>query len=138
MSTRIDTPFPFTAVFRSVEHFLIGDLIGQITGGGLEVWQGADGYLLQRQADHLRYEVRVDTAYQNKQTSITVPARSQQLEAVYSDYQMTAGNSFPNQMEISIATPHLTLQSEMRYSKVAYDEKVELPFAVPQRYTEIQ
>jgi len=124
--------------FSSLERLLVGDVIGEITGDDLEIWQVADGYLLQRQMDDVRYEVGVGADYQNSHTTITAPARNQRLEAFYSDFQTDAGNSFPNQMEISIATPQLTLQSEMRYNRVAYDEKIELPFTVPSRYVEIQ
>lgn len=124
--------------FSSLERLLVGDVIEQIMEDDVEVWQRADGYLLQKHTDGLQYAVRVDNDHQNSQTSITTPARSQQLEAFYSDYQTTGGNAFPNQMEISIVTPRLTLQSSMRYSKVVYDENIELPFAIPSRYMEVQ
>lgn len=124
--------------FSSLERLLVGDVIDQVSGRDLEVWKRASGYLLQRQADSLQYAVHVDTAYQNSYTSIAAPARGQQLEAFYSDYQAVAENSFPHQMKISIVTPQLTLLSEMRYSKVVYDEKVELPFIGPSKYTEVQ
>ncbi|MGV3763122.1 DUF4292 domain-containing protein [Parapedobacter sp.] len=124
--------------FASLESLLVGDVLHQMAGDGLAVWQGADGYLLQRQSEGLGYSVRVGTDYQNKYTAISAPARNQQLEAFYSDYRLVAGNFFPNHMEISITSSHLTLQSEMRYSNVVYDEKVEMPFTVPSRYTEVQ
>src|SRR5690606_7882576 len=104
----------------------------------LEVWQGVSGYLLQRQAADLEYAARVGNDYQNRYTLIADSAHGQQLEAHYSGHRTAAGNAFPSQMEISIATPHLALQAEMVYNKFVYDEKVELPFSVPSRYTEIQ
>jgi len=124
--------------FSSLERLLVGDVIGQIEGNDLAVWQGIDGYLLQRHTADLRYAVRVGNDHQNNYTSITAPARNQRLEAFYSDYEVVAGNSFPSKMEISIDSPHLMLQSEMKYSKMIYDEKIELPFTVPSRYTEVQ
>ncbi|MEC3879564.1 DUF4292 domain-containing protein [Parapedobacter sp. 10938] len=124
--------------FSSLEQLLVGDVLDQITEDGLAVWQRAEGYLLHKQMDDLQYKVHVGADYQNNYTRIASPASNQQLEAVYSDYQVIAGNSFPNHMEISIATPHLTLQSDMRYSKVVYDGEVELPFTVPSRYKEVQ
>lgn len=124
--------------FKVLEQLLMGGVIDEIMGDDLEVWQGATGYTLQRQANDLQYVVRVGADYQNRYTSIAAPARGQHLEAYYADYGIAAGNSFPNQLEISIATPQLTLQSAMKYSKVVYNEKIELPFTVPSRYTEVQ
>ncbi|MFB2119311.1 DUF4292 domain-containing protein [Parapedobacter sp. 2B3] len=124
--------------FPSLERLLVGDVIDQVAGDDLEVWKGRDGYLLQRQVDDMAYTVRVDTAYRNRHTSIAEPVRDQRLEAFYSDYQATTRNPFPHQMDISIVAPRFTLQSEVKYSRVLYDENVELPFSVPSRYTEIQ
>lgn len=117
--------------FSSLEQLLVGNLVNQMSGGDLEVWRGVGGYLLQTHADDLQYAVRVDTNYRNSRTSITAPAYGQLLEVFYSDYQTTVGNSFPNHVEISIVTPRVTLKSDMRYSKVAYNEKIELPFTAP-------
>ena len=124
--------------FTSLEQLLMGDVVDRLAGADLDVWQGASGYTLQRQTDDLHYVVRVGTDYRHMYTSIVDSVRGQQLEAYYSDHHTTAGNAFPNEMEISIATPQVSLQATMQYSRVIYDEKVELPFNVPSRYTEIQ
>ncbi len=124
--------------FSSLEQLLVGDVIDRLAGDDLEVWKGAGGYLLRRQVEDSQYAARLDTDYENNYTSIVSPVHGQQLEAFYSDYQPVGENSFPNKMEISVATPHFTLRSEMRYSRVAYDEAVEMPFSVPARFTEVQ
>jgi len=124
--------------FATLEKLLMGAVIDQIAGDNLEVWRGAAGYMLQRQANDLQYEMHVDADYQTRYTSIAASARGEQLEAYYADRRMDGGNSFPNQIEISIAAPQLSLQSAMKYNKVVYNEKVELPFTVPSRYTEAQ
>lgn len=124
--------------FSSLERLLVGDVIDPITADDSRVWQRTNGYLLRKQTNDLQYAVRVDTAYQNNYSSIVAPVGGQQLEAFYADYQPVAGTSFPHQVKISIVTPQLALLSEMRYSKVVYDEKIELPFTAPSRYTEVQ
>lgn len=124
--------------FSSLERLLVGDVPEEAMADDLAVWKGADGYLLQNQVDDLQYAVRVGVDYQNNYTSITAPARGQQLEAFYADHQVIAGKPFPSRMEFLITAARLTLASEIRYSKVVYDEKVEMPFVVPSRYTEVQ
>lgn len=124
--------------FLSLQRLMVGDAIGQITRGEVEVWQNANGYLLEKQSGDLHYVAQFDIDYRNNYTSIDEKARGQELEAFYSNYQTTAGNIFPHQVDISIVTPSLTLQSEMRYSRVVYDEKVDMPFSIPSRYSEIQ
>jgi len=144
-STYINKPFAyldhFTGSgldFSSLERLLVGDVVDAVAQDGSGVWRGADGYLLQRETDNLQYAVRVGADYQTNYLSISAPARDLQLEAFYGDYQEVGGNSFPNRMELSITTSALALQTEMGYTKVAFDEKVELPFTIPSRYTEVQ
>lgn len=124
--------------FLNIQQLLLGGVAHQLGGDDVTVWQGSYGYVLQKETNGLQYEVRLDNDYQNSYTSIAEPDYGQRLEASYADYQASASNPFPYQMEISIAAPRLTLQSEMKYSKAAYDEKVELPFSIPPRYTEVQ
>ena len=124
--------------FLSLERLLVGDVVDQVMGANVDVRQEAGGYLLQRDTEGLQYAVRLDTDYRNYRTAISAPLHDHRLEAFYSDFQAIDGNTFPIQMEISIATPYFILQSDMKYSKVVYDEQVELPFKVPSRYIEIQ
>lgn len=125
--------------FLSLQQLLQGDVIGQATGNDTEVWQYARGYLLKKHIGGLDYAMQLDSDYRNNHTLvIDAMAQGQQLEAFYSNYQTIAGNAFPHQVDILISTPGLTLRSEMRYSRVAYDEKIDMPFSVPSRYSEIQ
>lgn len=125
--------------FLSLQQLLQGELIGQATGNSTDVWQYARGYLLKKHMGGLDYAMQLDRQYRNSHTLvIDTTAQGQQLEAFYSNYQTIAGNTFPHQVDILIRAPGLTLRSEMRYSKVAYDEKIEMPFRIPPRYSEIQ
>lgn len=124
--------------FLSLQQLLLGDAIGQVTGNEVEVWQNPNGYRLQKLSNDSHYVTQFDVDYRNNHTSIAEIVRGQQLEAFYSNYQIVAGNAFPHQVDISIVTPGLTLRSEMRYNRVVYDEKVDMPFSIPSRYSEIQ
>ena len=124
--------------FPGLQRLLTGDVIPPLMGDGTEVWQNTAGYLLQAQTHDLQYAAQLGTDYQTSHTSVVEPAYDQRLEARYFDYQVSAGNAFPHQMEISIVTPRLRLQSSMNYSRVVYDDEVSLPFGIPSRYTEIQ
>lgn len=124
--------------FSGLQQLLVGDAVEQLTENRVEVWHNASGFRLERQVNGWQYMAQLDTGYRNSYTSIAEITRDRKLEVFYSEHQRTAENIFPHKVDVSIITPGLTLRSEMRYNKVAYDENLELPFTIPSRFSEIQ
>ena len=124
--------------FSSLQHLLVGNVIGKENEVDIEVWESDGGYLLRRQLDDLLYTAHLDTNYRMMRTSMDEAGRGQRLDAFYSDYRESAGYVFPHRVKISITALKLNLRSDMNYNRVVYDEAVEMPFSVPSRYKEIQ
>ncbi len=124
--------------FSSLQDLLVGNVIPQAVGADTDVSTTDAGNLLRGQSNDLLFLVQLDANYRSVLTLLDEEGRNQRLEASYANYNELAGRLFPNQVKISIAADGLDLRSELNYSKVAYDEILEMPFSIPSRYKEIQ
>lgn len=124
--------------FSSLQHLLVGNVIGKENEEDTEVFKSDGGYLLRGDSNDLLYVAALDAGYRTMQTSMDESRRGQRLQAFYSDYRKAVGYDFPHHVKISITAQDLDLRSDMNYSRVVYNEEVEMPFSVPSRYKEIQ
>ena len=124
--------------FSSLQDLLVGNVISQAVDGDTDVSMTDVGGVLKGQANDLLFLVQLDGNYRAILALLDEEGRNQRLEASYSNYSEFAGRRFPNQVNVSIAADGLDLRSEMNYSRVVYDEALEMPFNIPARYKEIQ
>ncbi|WP_257669508.1 DUF4292 domain-containing protein [Parapedobacter tibetensis] len=124
--------------FSNLQDLLVGNVITQAIGRDVQVFTADAGSILRGQANDLLYLVQLDKNYRTVLTLMDEEGRNQRLEASYTSYSESAGQSFPNQVNISITADDLDLQSAMNYSRVAYNEALEMPFSIPSRYKEAQ
>lgn len=124
--------------FFSLQQLLVGNVIQEAFMKDSEIWINERGYSLRDQRNDLQYSTQLDTGYRPVFTALNDAIRNQHVEAYYENYQSFTGRTFPNQVKISIISEGLKLQSEMRYSRVVYDETLDMPFNIPTRYKEIQ
>lgn len=124
--------------FSSLQNLLVGNVISQAVDRGTDVSMTEVGGLLRGQADELLFLVQLDGNYRPVLTLLDEDSRNQRLEASYANYGEFSGRRFPSQVNVSIVADGLDLWSEMNYSRVGYDEVLEMPFSIPARYTEVQ
>lgn len=56
------------------------------------------------------------------------------LEAFYSSFATIIGYDFPLNQRVSLSTNYLSVRALMNYSKVEFNEVIEMPFAIPSKY----
>jgi len=59
---------------------------------------------------------------------------NQSLEVSYRDYATIDGHTFPQSFNLQATGDQVKLVANLEYSKLQFNETVELPFAVPSRY----
>src|SRR5690606_12635468 len=101
--------------FSSLQQLLVGNVLHQTIAKGSEIWSNDRGYFLRGQRNDLQYSVQLDTSYRPTFTVLNDTIRNQRIEAYYTDYQSSAGQTFPNHVKISIIAAGFKLQSETRY-----------------------
>jgi len=124
--------------FSSLQQLLVGNVVHQALAKSFEIWMNEDGYSVRGQRNDVAYSVQLDTSYRPTFALLIDAIRNQRMEASYEDYQLSEGQVFPNHVKISIVADGLKLLSEMRYSRVVYNETVDMPFNIPAKYKEIQ
>jgi len=144
-ATYLDKPFAYLYHFTneklnffSLQQLLIGNVIHEAFRRDLEIWDNGQGYSLRGHHNDLQYSTQLNSSYRPTFTVLNDLIRDQRMEASYEDYQSLAGRAFPGQVKISIISEVLKLQSEMRYSRVVYDDTLDMPFNIPAKYKEIQ
>lgn len=61
-------------------------------------------------------------------------AKRQKLEANYSEYADHAGQLFPMTLDLLIATGQSAITAKFNYSRVTFNEAVEMPFSISSKY----
>lgn len=59
---------------------------------------------------------------------------SENLEAFYSSFAAITGYNFPQNQSINLSTNYITVKALLNYTKLDFNEIVEMPFAVPAKY----
>ena len=124
--------------FNSLQQLLVGNVVQQTLTRDTQIWKNGRGYSVQGNLGSYDYTVQLDSAYRPMRTTWEDVRQNELIEASYADYQHAAGQRFPNQMGISVAAPGLKIQAEMRFSRIVYDEILDMPFRIPDRYKAIQ
>lgn len=124
--------------FSSLQQLLLGNVIGRAADPATEVWSIDGGFLLRSYAGRLSYMVQVNDGYRPVVTCLNDEGRNQRMETVYANYNQSSGRTFPHDVKISLIADNLTLQSQMSYSKITFDETMEMPISIPSKYKEVQ
>ncbi len=124
--------------FFSLQQLLVGNVIDQTVDRESEIRAISEGYVLRGHVDHLGYFVQLNSGFRPMFTTLDDAGRKQEMEAYYADYRQIEGRTFPNHVKISIVAEELSLLSEMNYSRIGYDETLDMPFNIPVKYKEVQ
>ena len=142
LAVPFDTVYSFTGSklsFDDLQALLTGNVAARATGRSSEVRLQDSAAVLSGKIDHGNtYRIRLNNGYRPDTLELSNPAQQYHVEAVYSGYQTTAGRSFPETILLSIAAGRLNAKAGMNYSRVSFDETLELPFAVPPSYKPVQ
>jgi len=123
--------------FSALQQLLTGNVIDSFSNEEPEIRTNGKHYSLHAQAGDLEYTARLNTDFRPESTELNHAARQQRMEVTYSDYRTTGEHTFPNRMKISVLAEQLKLLCEIQYNRVAYDDSIAMPFAIPARYQEM-
>lgn len=123
--------------FYDLQELLVGNVPGGAARDDIAVWATDNGHVLRRQERDFRYGILLNTDFRPLHTELE-NSLNQHVDATYGSYRAEAGHLFPHQVAISISADGLSLRSEMNYTRVAFDEVLEMPFNIPSTYREIQ
>lgn len=141
---------PFDAVYSYTGNDLgFAGLQSILTGNVIDRAMDRDTEVLALEAAHLlsgniadgggvSYEIQLNDSYRPVSVFIENKRQHQHMEAAYGDYQLVSGRLFPAETKLAIVAGKWNVQASMNYSRVTYDEPLEMPFTIPPSYKAIQ
>lgn len=87
----------------------------------------------------LEQRIRVNSqTYKVERVLVKDHAKNQYLSVDYSDFKMFDFGLFPQSLEFSVVTPGDTLELNLQYKRITFDEPVNMRFKIPSRYKRIR
>jgi len=128
---------------RSVDFGTLQDLLLANVSANLlrtddvRVAESEDEFVVIGRKDELDYQYRINTENRPFHFNLEEVGSGRHLETYYTDFAKTDGYNFPRSMALNIRAEDLLLKAQLAYSRVTFNEQVEIPFTVPGRYKEI-
>lgn len=99
-----------------------------------EVDQTAVPIQLSGQKNALTYLYLVNQQNRLDSFRLEQPEKGQKLEASYADYSDGGGQLFPMGLELLISGGDMHIKANFNYSRISFNEAVEMPFTISNKY----
>lgn len=143
-STYIDKPFEYIynyttneLTFSELEDLLVGNTMGFYANDPNQTLALGTSYLILGELESLDFEMTFDENYSLKQTKLSEDSRGQTMRVDYGNYSEVESLRIPNQVKIGLKAEKIDLNAEMNYEDVHFNQDLEFPFSVPQRYKKL-
>lgn len=144
-SVYVDQPFGYIHRFASeeldfhaVQDLLVGEALQSLVDEQARATAFDGGYVLRGNHDELAYALTLGPDYRASFTTLEEPGAGQRLTAMYENRTAYAGRVFPQVLQLAMQAEGLDLQIDMAYNRIAFDEELDMPFAIPPRFEEIR
>lgn len=84
--------------------------------------------------DNLAFQYSLNENDRPKVFRLTTVGTNESLEAVYRQFVSTVGYDFPQSQQLTLAAKTIKVNARLEYSKVEFNQAIELPFSIPARY----
>jgi len=124
--------------FGTLQDLLLGNVsTSLLRTDNVQVAGAEDEFIVIGRKGELDYQYRINTENRPFHFDLKEIGSDQRLETYYADFARTDGYNFPRSMALNITAEDLLLKAQLTYSRVAFNERVDMPFSIPGRYKEI-
>ncbi|MBB2953609.1 DUF4292 domain-containing protein [Sphingobacterium sp. JUb56] len=99
-----------------------------------EVDQTSVPIQLRGQKNALTYLYLVNQQNRLDSFRLEQPEKGQKLEASYADYSNGGGQLFPMGLELLISGGDMNIKANFNYSRISFNEAIEMPFTISNKY----
>jgi hypothetical protein len=125
-----------TVNYRTVESLLIGNAIPELLTPAATLQQGDNGSVtLKGDMQGLLYSLLVGADLKVTQTSLTNQSAGQALQVTNSQFIQSGGKVIPSQIHIASSVRDKTIQADLEYNKTEFNQPLEFPFSIPDRFS---
>jgi hypothetical protein len=121
--------------YKTLESLLIGNAIPELLVEKSDISIGNNGNaFLRGELDDLRYLLTFGTDNKVTQTNLANPSQEQSLEVKNNAFIQANNRILPSQIDIASVVKDKKVHINLHYTKVDFDQQLEYPFSIPDRY----
>lgn len=138
----IKKPFSYIYTYASrqvnyltIESLLVGNVVTELLNENNEVITAADGSLnIKGNLQGLAYNLLLGSDLRATRTTLANTAARQSLQIINSQFVQADSKIVPSQININSTVPGHSLQAELEYNRTEFNQVLEYPFSIPERF----
>lgn len=120
--------------YKTLESLLVGNAIPELLSEKGEIATVNGNTTLSGNLDDLLYKLIVGADNKVTQTNLDNQAQAQSLQIVNKAFIQAANRILPSQVDIASIVKDKKIHINLHYTKVDFDQQLEYPFSIPDRY----
>lgn len=143
-STYIDKPFEYIynyttreLTFQELEDLFVGNSMSFYDNEINQTLALGENYLVLGELENLDFEMKYAANYYLQQTKLSEVNRSQSMQIDYDNYKEVDSFNVPGQVSIGLKAEKIDMNAEMVYEDVRFNQNLDFPFSVPERYKKL-
>lgn len=125
--------------FNVLQDVLMGNVSSSLLRGeNVQVASAEDEFIVVGLQESLSYQYRVNMENRPFSFLLQEVGGSNNLETYYGEYGKVTGYNFPHAIAFSLYGGEMSLKMQLNYNRVVFNEAVEMPFTVSDRYKVIK
>jgi hypothetical protein len=122
--------------YQTVESLLVGNPIPELLTADSKVTTGANGNTtLSGNLQNIIYSLLIGPDYKVTQTSLNNAAAGQSLQVSNSQFIQADNRVVPSQINIISTVKNKNIQAELQYNRTEFNQPLEYPFTIPDRFS---
>ncbi|MBC7400170.1 MAG: DUF4292 domain-containing protein [Mucilaginibacter sp.] len=124
--------------YKTIEALLVGNAMPEVLTERSRITSDFGNVTLSGSLDELVYSLMLGTNMRVTQFNLSNTGAAQALLVNNSAFIQASNRLVPSQIDILSTIQDKKIQANLRYTKVDFDQQLEYPFNIPERYTPAQ
>lgn len=121
--------------FATVQDLLLANVSSNLLrSNNIQVASSETDVILVGLKDALNFQYGMNKENRPYNFRLVEVGGQQELDAIYSDYANVSGYNFPQKLSLKVEGADMHLDATLNYNKVTFNEQIEMPFQVSERY----
>ena len=120
--------------YKTLESLLVGNAIPELLTDKGELVNTDSNTILSGNLEDLVYKLIVGADYKVTQTNLENNSQSQSLQVANNIFIQANNRILPSQIDIASVVKDKKIHINLRYTKVDFDQQLDYPFSIPDRY----
>lgn len=120
--------------YKTLESLLVGNAIPELLNEKGDIITANGNTTLSGNLDDLVYKLIVGADNKVTQTNLDSQAQGQSLQVVNKAFIQAANRILPSQVDIASIVKDKKIHINLHYTKVDFDQQLDYPFSIPDRY----